>query len=125
MRTPPSRSALPFLLDHTVTLENQVRQTTGYAPCGNRCFYTCNLSRSSKSWPLATMAASVHAGNSESGRVPAMYLTWANVLFLAFLAFNEISKLRAINRGQNSDSRRLHTASGNHSAVQWGSNPGF
>ncbi len=33
-----------------------------------------------------------------------MYLTWANPLFLAFFAFNEINKLRVFNRAQNSDS---------------------
>src|SRR6266852_231475 len=40
-------------------------------------------------------------------RVPAVYLTSANVLFISFLAFNEINKLRVISRGQNSDSPRL------------------
>jgi hypothetical protein len=34
-------------------------------------------------------------------RVPAVYLTWTNVLFLTFLAFSEINKLRVISRGQN------------------------
>jgi hypothetical protein len=37
-----------------------------------------------------------------------VYLTWANVLFLAFFAFNEINKLRVISRGQNSDSLHRH-----------------
>jgi hypothetical protein len=37
-------------------------------------------------------------------RVPAVYLTWANSLFLSFLAFSRISKLRGISRAQNSDS---------------------
>ena len=32
-----------------------------------------------------------------SPRVPAVYLTWANSLFLAFFAFNGISNLRAFN----------------------------
>ena len=40
--------------------------------------------------------------------VPPVYLTWADVVFLAFLAFNEINKLRVIRWGQNSDSPRLH-----------------
>jgi hypothetical protein len=47
-------------------------------------------------------------GKSPTCRVPAVYLTWANVLFLTFFAFNEINKLRVISRGQNSDSPRLH-----------------
>jgi hypothetical protein len=34
--------------------------------------------------------------------VPAMYLTSANLLFLGFLAFNEINKLRVISKAQNS-----------------------
>ncbi len=41
-------------------------------------------------------------------RVRAVYLTSANVLFISFLAFNEINKLRVIKKGQNSDSPRLH-----------------
>jgi hypothetical protein len=41
-------------------------------------------------------------------RVPAVYLTWANPLFLSSLAFSRISKLRGITRAQNSDSPRLH-----------------
>src|SRR6266478_3427856 len=41
-------------------------------------------------------------------RVPTVYPTWANVLFLAFSSFNEINKLCVISRGQNSDSPRLH-----------------
>src|SRR5215467_1141845 len=41
-------------------------------------------------------------------RVPAVYLTWANPLFLVFLPFNRISNLRGINEAQNSDSPRLH-----------------
>jgi hypothetical protein len=32
-----------------------------------------------------------------TSRVPAVYLTWANSLFLAFFAFNGISNLRAFN----------------------------
>ena len=42
-----------------------------------------------------------------SSRVPAVYLTWANQLFLMFLAFSRISKLRGISGGQNSDSPHL------------------
>jgi len=41
-------------------------------------------------------------------RVPAMYLTSANLLFLTFFAFNEINKLCIIGEAQNSDSPRLH-----------------
>jgi hypothetical protein len=41
-------------------------------------------------------------------RVPAVYLAWANSLFLSVLAFSKISKLRGISEGQNSDSLRLH-----------------
>jgi len=43
-----------------------------------------------------------------SFRVSAVYLTWANALFLAVFALSEINKLRVINEGQNSDSPRLH-----------------
>ena len=43
-----------------------------------------------------------------SCRVPAMYLTSANLLFLTFFAFNEINKLCIIGEAQNSDSPRLH-----------------
>lgn len=39
-----------------------------------------------------------------SFRVSAVYLTWANALFLAVLALSEINKLRVISEGQNSDS---------------------
>ena len=48
------------------------------------------------------MAASLKLG------VRAVYLTSANVLFISFLAFNEINKLRVISEAQNSDSPRLH-----------------
>jgi hypothetical protein len=41
-------------------------------------------------------------------RVPAVYLTWANPVFLAFFSFNGISNLHGINEAQNSDSPRLH-----------------
>jgi hypothetical protein len=41
-------------------------------------------------------------------RVPAVYLTSANSLFLSVFAFNEINKLGVISQGQNSDSARLH-----------------
>ncbi len=37
-----------------------------------------------------------HSSNSELCRVPAVYLTLANSLFVAFLAFSEINKLNAI-----------------------------
>jgi hypothetical protein len=37
-----------------------------------------------------------------------VYLTLAESLFLAFLAFSGINKLRVISWGQNSDSPRLH-----------------
>jgi hypothetical protein len=37
-----------------------------------------------------------------------VYLTWPDVLFLTFLAFSEINKLRVIRRGQNSDFPRRH-----------------
>ncbi len=40
--------------------------------------------------------------------VPAVYLTLANSLFLWFLPFSRISKLRGISGAQNSDSPRLH-----------------
>lgn len=43
-----------------------------------------------------------------SSRVPAVYPTSANTLFLAYFALYEIDKLRVIKKGQNSDSRRLH-----------------
>ena len=33
----------------------------------------------------------------ESRRVPGVYLTWANSLFLAYFAFNGINNLRAFN----------------------------
>lgn len=45
---------------------------------------------------------------NNSLRVPAMYLTPANVRILAFFAFSGISKLRLMRPGQNSDSPRLH-----------------
>jgi hypothetical protein len=45
---------------------------------------------------------------AENLRVPAVYLTSANSLFLYFLPFNRISKLREISGAQNSDSLRLH-----------------
>ena len=41
-------------------------------------------------------------------RVPAVYLTWANSLFLAFLAFSRINNLRRVNQAPNSDSPRRH-----------------
>jgi hypothetical protein len=44
--------------------------------------------------------------------VPAVYPTSAHSLFLAFFAFNEINKLRLINRAQNSDSLYLHSRLG-------------
>lgn len=47
-------------------------------------------------------------GNFVLFRVPAVYLTLANSLLLAFLTFNEINKLRVISEAQNSDSPRLH-----------------
>jgi hypothetical protein len=39
--------------------------------------------------------------------LPTVYLPWANVLFAAFVAFDEINKLHGIRQAQNSDSRRL------------------
>ena len=39
-----------------------------------------------------------------------MYLTSANSLFLLFLPFSRISKLRGISGGQNSDSPRLQSS---------------
>jgi len=44
-------------------------------------------------------------------RVPAVYLTCANSMFSSFCALSEISNLRSINGGQNSDSPRLHLPS--------------
>src|SRR5271170_3474727 len=35
-------------------------------------------------------------------RVPGVYLTWANMMFLAFFAFNGINNLRAFNVGFSS-----------------------
>src|SRR5258708_24932721 len=45
---------------------------------------------------------------SERLRVPAVYLTWANSMFLLFLPFSRISKLSGISEAKNSDSPRLH-----------------
>jgi hypothetical protein len=45
---------------------------------------------------------------AENLRVPDVYLSSANSLFLYFLPFNRISKLREISGAQNSDSPRLH-----------------
>jgi hypothetical protein len=44
-------------------------------------------------------ARSLAARSQDSGprRVPGVYLTWANPLFLAFFAFNGISNLRDFN----------------------------
>jgi hypothetical protein len=53
-------------------------------------------------------------------RVPTVYSSWANVLFLAFSSFNEINKLCVIGQGQNSDSPRLDHSS---SRFQISSNP--
>jgi len=41
-------------------------------------------------------------------RVPAVYLTSANVLFFAFFTFNEINKLRVFSQAQNSGSLHRH-----------------
>ena len=41
-------------------------------------------------------------------RVPGVYLTWANALFLAFFAFNGINNLHRVNEAPNSDSPRRH-----------------
>jgi hypothetical protein len=46
-----------------------------------------------------------------SSRVPAVYPTSVNALFLAFFALNEINKLRVITEAENSDSPRLHSPS--------------
>ncbi len=35
--------------------------------------------------------------NSDVTRVPAVYLTWANPMFLAFFAFSRINNLRVFN----------------------------
>jgi hypothetical protein len=47
---------------------------------------------------------------SRKARVPAVYLTSANSLFLLFLPFSRISKLRGISGAQNSDSPRLQNS---------------
>ncbi len=41
-------------------------------------------------------------------RVPAVYLTWANPLFSAFLPFSKFHKLRRVNGDQNPASPRRH-----------------
>ena len=45
---------------------------------------------------LERIEKSNHA-NLQSFRVPTVYLTWANRVFLAFLSFNRINNLRALN----------------------------
>lgn len=42
----------------------------------------------------------------------AVYLTWANPVFLVFFALSPMSKLRGINAGVDSDSPRLHHCKG-------------
>ncbi len=71
-----------------------------------RRYRTLRRSRSSHAHTGCRVGSLSPAPKSFRGifRVPVVYQSWANGLFFAFFAFNEISKLRAFGLGQNSDS---------------------
>jgi hypothetical protein len=76
------------------------------------CICTAWAGHQSCGHTTSTKAAesAVGCGGNESTpfRVPAVYLSWANSLFLAFPAFSRINKLRRVNPAPNSDSPRRH-----------------